>query len=274
MSAPRSTAVGENLSYLCNGQSIAEVCRAIGVNRQQFNKYLSGRHVPSRRNLAQICRYFRVSEKDVFQDHQKFVSMYRAEESGLLASFLRNRRAVELLGEIAEKNHDAHHLVGFYHRYHYSSIYSGAVLRSALEIYDYANLLQYYYVERFPDLDKPRRTAYVFKYHGLCVYRGDRLFLIDSEVIQRNEMTFSIVVPVTRSKKRFLYGLTSGVAATPYREPFATKVALEFKGQSVAQREHLKAATTLSPDDKSIPIEVMNYLGRPLDSESAILRGR
>jgi len=42
-------------------------------------------------------------------------------------------------------------------------------------------------------------------------------------------MTFTAVVPVSRSKRRFLYGITRGVAATPFREPFSTRVAWNIK---------------------------------------------
>ena len=37
----------ENLRLLCSHYaSVAEVCRRIGMNRQQFNKYLSGASTP------------------------------------------------------------------------------------------------------------------------------------------------------------------------------------------------------------------------------------
>jgi hypothetical protein len=49
-----------NLSRLCEGEvSIAAVCRATRINRQQFNRYLSGASIPNGRNLEKICRYFR-----------------------------------------------------------------------------------------------------------------------------------------------------------------------------------------------------------------------
>lgn len=60
-------AFAANLMRLCRGeQSIASVCRATKINRQQFNRYLSGASLPSQRNLEKICAYFGVGEPELF----------------------------------------------------------------------------------------------------------------------------------------------------------------------------------------------------------------
>ena len=64
----RST-LAANLSLLCAGEeSIAAVCRGTGINRQQFNRYLSADALPNDRNLEKICRYFGIDQSDLFQD--------------------------------------------------------------------------------------------------------------------------------------------------------------------------------------------------------------
>lgn len=61
-------ALSANLSRLCEGeQSIAAVCRSAKINRQQFNRYLSGDAIPNERNLGKICGYFGVSADDLFR---------------------------------------------------------------------------------------------------------------------------------------------------------------------------------------------------------------
>lgn len=42
------------------------VCRELDINRQQFEKYLKGRSLPSPSTLKKICSYFRVSEEELF----------------------------------------------------------------------------------------------------------------------------------------------------------------------------------------------------------------
>ena len=61
-----SDPLSTNLTFACSFlPSIALVCRRIGINRQQFNKYLSGRVRPSRHNMRKICEFFGVTEGEL-----------------------------------------------------------------------------------------------------------------------------------------------------------------------------------------------------------------
>jgi hypothetical protein len=58
-----------NLARLCEREdSIAAVCRATRINRQQFNRYLAGDSLPNQRNREKICRYFRIGEPELFRE--------------------------------------------------------------------------------------------------------------------------------------------------------------------------------------------------------------
>lgn len=62
-------AFAANLARLCEREaSIAAVCRATKINRQQFNRYLSGDSLPNRRNLDKICRHFKIDEPELFRN--------------------------------------------------------------------------------------------------------------------------------------------------------------------------------------------------------------
>lgn len=55
---------GENLRALCAGySSVAALCRELGVNRTQFNRYLSGESFPRPDVLHQICTFFDVDAR-------------------------------------------------------------------------------------------------------------------------------------------------------------------------------------------------------------------
>lgn len=52
---------GDNLRSLCaHEKSVSQACRAIGVNRAQFSRYLSGEAFPCPDLLLRICDYFHV----------------------------------------------------------------------------------------------------------------------------------------------------------------------------------------------------------------------
>lgn len=53
--------LGKNLRFLSEGsESISDICRQIGVNRTQFNRYLNGTSFPRPDILFRICRHFKV----------------------------------------------------------------------------------------------------------------------------------------------------------------------------------------------------------------------
>lgn len=58
----------KNLRRHCENQpSIAAICAATKINRQQFNKYLSGKVLPGSRNLRKICLFLGVHEEELFK---------------------------------------------------------------------------------------------------------------------------------------------------------------------------------------------------------------
>lgn len=67
--------LGKNLQKLCeNSVSISEVCRQIGVNRTQFNRYLNGVAFPRPDVLFRICRHFNVDANIMLQPLEDILS--------------------------------------------------------------------------------------------------------------------------------------------------------------------------------------------------------
>lgn len=55
---------GQNLRVLCEGESsISDLCRRIGINRTQFNRYLGGEAFPRPDILQRICAHFSVDAR-------------------------------------------------------------------------------------------------------------------------------------------------------------------------------------------------------------------
>lgn len=46
--------------------SIAHICRGVPINRQQFNKYLLGRNLPSAKVRHKLCQFFGIPEDEMF----------------------------------------------------------------------------------------------------------------------------------------------------------------------------------------------------------------
>jgi transcriptional regulator with XRE-family HTH domain len=253
----------KNLRALCDKTgAISTICRKANINRQQFNKYLSGDHAPSPRNLRLIANFFGLSLPVLFSEPEEFQTLLEGNFFNVIER-LRHSKHVQAFIEstvLAPRTDDAH-ILGVYDRYQYSSIYSGEILRSIFCIYRNGEFTQHYYVEHFPSYDDPRKLGYVFRYHGFTFFLEGRIFAIDFEAEQKNEITFSNFAPVKRSMTRFMFGVASGIAATMFRQPFATKVALHHRHMGLIKPADLRRCTVLSPDDPSIPREVSLFLG-------------
>ncbi len=239
-----------NLRLLCDRQgSISQICRKLGINRQQFNKYLSGRHMPSSGNTRVIANYFGLGPEVLFTEHDHFRALVDGNFFDVLDHLRRAPQVVRFLDTVAVANKiDMGEYVGCYDRYQYSSIYARKILRSAFCIFRSGDFLNHYYVERFPSYDDPSRIEYIFKYHGFTFPVDDRVFTIDFETVQR-------------SAKRFMFGIVSGVAATMFRQPFSTRAVLHYRRPGLLSRAELQATTTLDMNDPSIPREARDYLG-------------
>lgn len=253
----------ENLQTLCEqSRTVSELCRKIGINRQQFNKYLAGTHQPSRSNLRAIARYFGLSEDVLFSNPKDFRSMLEGGHFHLFRSLIQSPKMLLFINEMMgmSSGQTTAGITGVYERYHYSSIYPGKILRSMYCIYEKNGVLMHYYVERFPSMDGTDKVDYLFKYHGLSFLLAGRIFAVDFETIQRNEMTFSNLAAVSRNATKYIFGVTSGVAATMMRQPVAAKVAMSFVEKGLIRKAHIRRATVLAPDDPGIPKEVSIYL--------------
>lgn len=251
-----------NLRFLCERHSsIAAVCRKIGLNRQQFNKYLAGVHLPSPANVRLISQFFGLGSAVLFADTDEVRMLVDGNYFPVLERLRGSRQFGTFMNAaVLSSRQENVDISGIYDRYHYSSIYRGMIIRSLLCIYRNDILYQHCYIERFPSMDLPRRTEYIFKYHGFTVPLSGRIFFFDFESVQNNELTTAILMPVQRSTMKFMFGITSGVAATMLREPYSTRVALHFRRSGLARKEDMLIPTALSPDDPSIPRDVLQYL--------------
>ena len=74
----------QNLRYLCGyHRSVAEVCRKLAINRQQFNKYLAGANMPSDYNMRKICQFFEVEAASLLAPHTRFLAEYEGHQATL-----------------------------------------------------------------------------------------------------------------------------------------------------------------------------------------------
>ncbi|MDB5860776.1 MAG: hypothetical protein JWQ76_4465 [Ramlibacter sp.] len=252
--------------------SVADFCRRVGINRQQFNKYLAGTHLPSHRTMLKIAQVCGLEAGDFLLEPAGFAERLRAKSEGAPSPLIAPESHFQQLEKFARSSlNSLKPFLGTYFRYHHSSIFPGRVIRAVTVLYQADNVARYVTVEFMPASEDDSQDSCRFSYKGACYLMGNRVFLCDYEHRQLNEMTSTILMPQFRTPIRYMFGLLSGIAANSFGQPFSTRVAFERKSDdSVIRKAMVRQATMLLPGDPQIPGNVRRYLG---PSESAVLMG-
>lgn len=230
--------LAKNLEHLCGYySSIAEVCRRLGLNRQQFNKYLGGQSRPSRHNMRRICDFFGVTESEILLEPVRFaelVSLRRQPLAGeTLAEPLRHLEALY-------RNSDSlARYVGYYFRYFYSFGNPGHITKSLGAVterdgkYFWKNL----------EVTRPGgRSPFVSKYSGALFLLADRIFAVEYETLLSNSITQMTLYPTYHPRVDHLMGIQTGGPVLRGRKPAASRVLLEFLGRDIDVRRALSQA--------------------------------
>lgn len=195
MAREQSTArddFARNLRWLCQRErSVSDVCRRVGVNRQQFARYLNGAARPSPHNLARICRFFGVEPEDMTAPHARFV---RDEPM----SARRERRGAEAVTAVFPGDRRAlRRYVGFYFGHYRTPSLPGRIVRTLIEVREQNGLFLTDTLERtrHPDTGDFRRCRYV----GMLSMHHGTLFLVERGRREGHDVSESILTPDRRS---------------------------------------------------------------------------
>ncbi len=266
-----SAVLATNLRLLCSYHvSTSEVCRRLGLNRQQFMKYLAGTAFPSRHNLRRICDFFGVDEYEILMPHEQFREIVRLQPQGQADSLAAPPTIRALLGQAQRQKAQLAKYVGYYYKYFYSFSSPGLILRSLVCVYTQGDYTLYKTIERLKPPDA-RVTPYIFKYTGLLLSVGDRLHMIDHEAVVGNEISQTILFPSYRNRVINLFGLMIGVSGTEAHQPTAARVVLEYVGRSVNFRQALEGCRLCPETFSAISDVTLEYL-RSSPSSSKLLR--
>jgi transcriptional regulator with XRE-family HTH domain len=241
----------DNLSFLCSHYpSIAEVCRLLGVNRQQFNKYLAGQSRPSRANMRRICDFFGVTEAEILAEPSQLRSIASVrirpdtghDLAGPLGHVHRLIRASDSL-----KRYE-----GYYFRYYYSFSNPGRIMKSVARIHVVDGHCYWKNLEPIREDGRGPASA-INKYVGMGFLLTNRIYIVEYEAMQANSITQMTLYPSFHSRIGRLIGVQTGGPTRRGRRPGASIVLLEHLGHQVDVRKALYASGLFRPDAPEIP---------------------
>ena len=243
-----------NLRSLCaEYSSIAQVCRDIGLNRQQFNRYLNGGGMPSAHNLRRIAQHFDVSEEDLEASQAAF-ALKRARVQNPI-----NLGPARLVSSIFEKQAgQLRRYLGFYHGHFTTPTWEDKIMRTLIWLREKDGYIVSHTFERA--LSDDEGIVQKTRYLGLAAYRGNRIYLLESANSEDGFLSKSILFPAHRQQIRYLTGMTMGVATRPRMAPYSSATVWKRLPESTSIREALRQTGIFSFQDTRVDVIVRKQL--------------
>lgn len=261
----------DNLRALCTRHgSIAAVCRALDMNRQQFNKYLAGSTLPTAATLEKICAFFAVEPEILFHDPQGFQGVRQrtdTEPAALLAAIAPG--TFNAASSSLEKMRQSTLRPGCYHFYSPWARDPSKCVRAALYVYRRGGLTQF---SRFTKLRSHghRQRYYISGRHDGVVLESDKAkFLLAVNRKGFGEMSLISIGAESAMSQDFMSGLA--LVMGPSAAPMAIRATLEYRGSSTCLRRTISEACILPLSNPGIPEEVRQSISAAPQAGAACL---
>ena len=257
----------QNLALVTSyGKSVSDVCRKAKINRQQYNRYLSGHSSPSLTTLRRICDFFGLEDHEIFLDHKTFTKIIRLRPPVLknsedpISEYVRNISQVGKEQSVLLEKYE-----GYYHSYIQLDDAPHQLLRSLISLKSSGHSWISKSIERYP------ASIYIvpskIKYKGIAYHQAGRIVLMEQEVISQQSSWTTIMYTTDFEEPNILSGLSTGISPESSHEVICFRIVWEFLGKEPNLRAAVKACGFVDRNDSSIPgflsrnVGEMNLLG-------------
>jgi transcriptional regulator with XRE-family HTH domain len=243
-----------NLRSLCADHgSISQICRDIGINRQQFNRYLNGSSMPSAHNLRRIARHFDLTEELLLAAPSTFEAAQRQTGPGT-----GDKTSEAFLAPYTGQLKNLRRYLGFYHSYFCTPSWEGRIFCSLVRFSEKDGLIICRSYENATSGDKSVRQ--ISRYDGLVTMRGNRIFITEHERAHEGSVAQTILYTAHRQQLKYLRGMTMGLAWRPYPHPYAAKAIWKRVSERVTAREAIAACGIYPAQSRQIDPTIRSHL--------------
>lgn len=253
----------ENIRFACSQKhSISQVCREIGLNRQQFNRYINGNARPSAYNLNQIARYFGLQSTDFDVTPAVFRSKFTGERLGSV-----QKRAVDqgFPGDLKALRR----YLGYYQTYHVSLSWPGAIVCSCTHLFEHDGQVYSKAVERIRHVEWEIRQ--LAKYNGQVAFLRGRIFLIERAANEEPMFSQTTLLPFPAHQRTYLKGICTGISWRNQNMPYATRMIWRYLGSDTDKRAMLSRCGILSPNSRLLSPTIRRFLAGTEDDQPTLI---
>lgn len=241
-----------NLKLACSMRpSISHLCRAIGINRQQFNRYINGHALPSAHNRLRIAAAFGLDPAD-----------FELPEAGFRAR-LGRRRPEAATGDPLSDAYPGDlaalsRYLGFYQTWYVSLSWPGYVVCSCTHLREEDGRVVVTSLERIEDPGSgiSQRSRYV----GLAAFRRQRIFVTERTRGEAPTFGQTILMPFEIHQRLYLRGMTMGVSWRNDNLPYASRLIWRYHGHETDRRALIARCGIYPVASGELPSAVAGFL--------------
>lgn len=250
-----------NLRHLCTfRKSASHVARGIGINRQQFEKYLTGASFPHPYTLRRIGDYFGVSTEELTGDPHVLKQTYGAR------SVPPARHQFDIPESTPEELSILRNYEGLYQSHFMTPAWPGHIYIALVQVRQDGQKMRTIFMNRVRD---PNTGAlYRSRFDGILTLRGERLFLIEKSRHTNDRFAETILFPPQEHSAKYLNGMAFGVTWRPHRMPFASRLIWRRVSASRSARSVMRECGIYRPTHRLIDPIVRNFMGDNLTTYS------
>jgi hypothetical protein len=242
------------------------------MNRQQFNKYLSGKIYPSKHNLSRVCRFFKLSEEQLNLQPEAFGRVVA--ESFQQEVDPASSEIEKVIDSLPGSTEALARYEGYYYSHFHALGFPGHLVRSLVHIYRYKDRFYSNNIEHLWDKQKSDSHRNRFKYKGTVLYLGDRIFITEVEMLTKTAVCHTILFPSYRNIIETLSGITTGVGSINSHMPKATRVEYQFLGKQVDRREALRGCGIFDLESNQIDSNIRERINNEMTDQEFMLTAR
>lgn len=265
----------ENLRLACRYYpSISTVCRRIGMNRQQFNTYLSKAAMPSMANFKRIADFFGVDESEMLLSSQDFARIIEGKNRHNPHIDFLNGMMQQVVGDSERMHQQLAKYQGFYFCLFNSCGHPGYIIRSLAHIRERNGIFAVKTIEILAHRKgggRRRRSNFIFKRNGALVLNSGRLFIYDYEQTINRTPSVTILFPSNRSRATLLKGVHINVSGGSSQRPFAARVVYESLGLAPNLRRAFSECGLFRMNSREIPSELKVLIKNDLKRSERVL---
>jgi transcriptional regulator with XRE-family HTH domain len=245
--------------------SVSQLCRDIGLNRQQVNKYLNGANRPSPYNLRRIAAYLGIEPEELALPAERFARLWRQRGALPAGEPDRLRLPEHLRDAFVRPEAGAERFLGLYHCYINSYSWPGHVLRYVMRLSRAGGWIATKSVGRYA-AEPETGQRYLMKCAGVATMQANLLMILEQQLLGAPTLSTTNLQPSYRSDVGVLSGVCVDTPMGGARRPVASRVVFRFLGRHADLRRAIAQTAILPPDSPALELRVRRLLAEPVDS--------